>query len=135
MNKSDFVAKALVHCGLSRAVLYGTLRRKAAAMAAPGESLAQATVRFSQTTEQGQALMKAYRAAGGDDWRPPAREPIAKAEPPEPGAAAKQIAALAEKLRMDNPALRPAQSRVMARRLHPDLARAERLEEANRVAV
>lgn len=133
MNERERIAKSLVHAGLSRATLYETIRRKAEADRKPDETIQQATVRFGKS-EQGQALMKAYQLADGPDWRPPEREPIAKAEPPEPGAAAKQIAALAEKLRMDNPALRPAQARVMARKLHPDLARAERLEEANRVA-
>ena len=92
---------------MSKAQWYDEIFKRSETQRPVGESQAIAFTRYIQKCEDGQ-IYRAYRAAPGPDWQPPAR--ITKAEVPHQTVAMVRLEKLAEKVRTNNPKLTTAQA-------------------------
>lgn len=93
---------------MSKSQWYDEIFKRSETQRPVGESQAIAFTRYIQKCGDGQILYRAYRAAPGPDWQPPAR--ITKAEVPHQTVAMGRLEKLAEKVRTSNPKLTTAQA-------------------------
>ncbi|GGI24141.1 hypothetical protein [Bradyrhizobium guangdongense] len=108
----------------SKSEWYKVIKSLAERQRQTDETPEQAFTRFVTASEDGKALFKAMRSAGGPDWDPPAPKlMVIKSD-----SAYAELRRIAERIQKDEPALTREQAFVKAYNSNPDLAQRAKSE-------
>ncbi|HEY3883854.1 MAG TPA: hypothetical protein VGL62_01505 [Vicinamibacterales bacterium] len=94
---------------VTKTKIYTEMAKRANATRRADETSEGAFARFATTTDDGRALLAAYKVAGGEDYRPSSLSPTT-AEPAPTSAAYQKLVSKAEELRQIHPELSEAQA-------------------------